>query len=107
MSGHTPGPWTATAAGVAARLERGANVICEAPIHYSESVKRWEANAALIAAAPDLLEALRWYATMSKRMGDAAIAQDSQAMLTLMKELATDYGGRAKKAIAKAEGGDG
>jgi len=61
-------------------------------------------NARLIAAAPDLLESLEWYIGMSKRMGNASIAGDSQAILTLMKEFAVDYGGRGRAAIAKAKG---
>jgi len=47
-----------------------------------------------------LREALEWYATMAKRMGKAAIHQDSQAMLTLMKEIVVDYGGRARAALS-------
>jgi hypothetical protein len=35
------------------------DVICEAPIHYLKSRENWEANACLIAAAPDLLVALK------------------------------------------------
>jgi len=50
-----------------------------------------------------LREALEWYATMAKRMGNAAIHQDSQAMLTLMKEIAVDYGGRARAALAQGQ----
>lgn len=53
-----------------------------------------------------MVEALQWYAAMSKRMGNAAISQDSQAMLTLMKDVAVDYGGRARAALARAEGGE-
>lgn len=46
-----------------------------------------------------LLQALDWYSSMAKRMGDAAIQMGSQAMLALMKELSVDYGKRA--ALAK------
>lgn len=44
-------------------------------------------------------EALEWYSAQAKRMGNAAIRQDSQAMLAMMKEIAVDYGGRARKAL--------
>ena len=60
---HTPGPW---------RLERSveewieapecgddADIVCEAPWEGEASRKRWPANACLIAAAPDMLAALR------------------------------------------------
>lgn len=74
------------------------------------------ANARYVAAAdPDtidallkerdaLREALRWYASMSKRMGNASIAGDSQAILALMKDVAVDYGGRARAALARLNG---
>lgn len=34
------------------------NIICEAPIHWNESMKLWEANAKLIACAPSMLDEL-------------------------------------------------
>jgi hypothetical protein len=57
MNAFTPGPWLAKDAGVVS-MGGGSNVVCEAPIHYLESAKNWEANARLIAAAPQLLEVL-------------------------------------------------
>jgi hypothetical protein len=62
------------------------------------------ANARLIAAAPDLLEALQWYESKAKQMGRAAINKDSKLMLALMKEIAVEYGAQARAAIAKATG---
>ena len=47
-----------------------------------------------------MISALEWYAGMAKRMGDAAIRNDSQAILTLMKDVAVDYGGRARNALS-------
>ena len=63
---HNPGPW---------RVEEsiggegwissddpgdGGDIVCNSPYTDEEkSLKRWEANARLIAAAPDLLEALQ------------------------------------------------
>lgn len=38
------------------------------------------------------------------QMGRAAINQDSKLMLALMKEIAVEYGSRARAAIAKATG---
>lgn len=114
MSGHTPGPWFAVndgtddepmmsvkAARIAGREPRHVVAICAT----GDSPQPMEnANARLIAAAPDLLESLEWYIGMSKRMGNASIAGDSQAILTLMKEFAVDYGGRGRAAVAKAKG---
>ena len=52
----------------------------------------------------ELLEALRWYEAQAKDMGKAAIHSDSKTMLALMREVAVDYGKRARAAIAKATG---
>ena len=52
----------------------------------------------------ELLEALRWYEAQAKNMGKAAIHSDSKTMLSIMHEVAVDYGKRARAAIAKAEG---
>lgn len=46
---HTKEPWVAKDTGVVA-ISGGANVICEAPIHYLESHQRWSANSARIVA---------------------------------------------------------
>lgn len=53
--------------------------------------------------AVEMYEALMWYACMSKRMGSAAIHQDSQEMLRLMKEIAVDYGAKGKTIINRVE----
>ena len=62
MSKHTPGPWAHTGNGDITGIEdngfgRGSVDVCSV---YLRTVKgRTEANARLIAAAPDLLEALK------------------------------------------------
>ena len=62
---HTPGPWTVTRVSkstilkdiyVSASPERIARVVVPAT---ASSISEYEANARLIAAAPDLLEALQ------------------------------------------------
>ena len=58
----------------------------------------------LMAAAPELLNALQWYEAKAVQMGRAAIHQDSKLMLALMKEIAVEYGAQARAAIAKATG---
>jgi hypothetical protein len=50
-----------------------------------------------------LRSALQWYSAMAARMGDAVMAQDTQAMLVLMKELAVDYGRMGKDALSKKQ----
>ncbi len=56
----------------------------------------------LHAVNQELLDALRWYEAQAKNMGKAAIHSDSKTILSIMHEVAVDYGKRA--AIAKAEG---
>lgn len=58
---------------------------------------------ALLKERDALRDALQWYASMSKRMGNASIAGDSQAILALMKDVAVDYGGRARAALAAGD----
>jgi len=70
MSAHTPGPWIAReyVGGVAPNTHRGCEItcsqntqiVCEIPDYcfYGEEVENNQANARLIAAAPDLLAAL-------------------------------------------------
>jgi hypothetical protein len=59
-------------------------------------------DAPLILSAPDLLEALQWYEAKAVQMGRAAIDQDSKLLLELMKEIAVEYGARARASIANA-----
>lgn len=56
-------------------------------------------NAIFFERADAMADALRWYDAMSRRMGDAALNGDSGAILTLMKEMAVDYGARARAAL--------
>jgi len=56
----TKGDWIHDHDGVFSE-EKGliGNVICESPESFGASMKNWDANAKLIAAAPDLLETLK------------------------------------------------
>ena len=105
----TPGPWffddeheEVTAE---ARRRKGLTRIATVNLGWSEPFNSEQnANARLIAAAPDLLEALQWYEAKAVQMGRAAIDQDSKLLLELMKEIAVEYGAQARAAIAKATG---
>ena len=77
--------------------------------HYAQTIARVcsdrhgrgirSANARLIAAAPDLLEALRWY---ESRLGDVRkITPEGEKA---RNELDRDFGDKARAAIAKATG---
>ena len=67
-------------------------------------MKKHTQGASLIDAVPDLLEALQWYESKAVQMGRAAIHQDSKLVLAIMKEIAVDYGAKARAAIARATG---
>lgn len=95
MSKHTPGPWTGAGPSFGDPLPRytteivtewededgEALSICELPFHHHDDEN--EANARLIAAAPDLLEALQ---DLCDTLGECGMTE------------------RARAAIAKAEG---
>ena len=94
MNKHTPGPWN--------RIKGDRNVysasgtVCKTPaiIGGGSAATNWEANARLIAAAPDLLEALesvsqehdllRWMKNIEMRRSQGsfgiAVADDSDAI---------------------------
>jgi hypothetical protein len=58
----TPGPWALDEKGLGVISKAGnisGDIICDAPDGWEDSMKLWGFNAALIAAAPDLFEALR------------------------------------------------
>ena len=111
---YTKGPWFPDTAGRIWRrdpstlYENGGGVAGDKPIAFvnvgwigeGESGYPIKENARLIAAAPDLLEALQWYEAKAVQMGRAAIAQDSKLLLELMKEIAVEYGAQARAAIS-------
>ena len=116
MSDFTPRPWmlrtTPTSAGlchiISAADWKGACIYGDGiRIGIDDALPKAQelaANARLIAAAPDLLEALQWYEAKAVQMGRAAIHQDSKSMSELMKEIAVEYGAQARAAIARATG---
>ncbi len=109
----TPGPWYVGSGTYECRNIYSATSVTDdegftyQPVVASaedDGINCWDANARLIAAAPDLLEALQWYEAKAVQMGRAAIAQDSKLLLELMKEIAVEYGAQARAAIARATG---
>ena len=104
MSGHTPGPWYFR------KLEAGGCHICSDQVMDPSGPTvigaayidggcigdEMEANARLIAAAPDLLEALEWLAYEAGQYADGA--EDSHYLAREMANFET----KARKAIAKA-----
>lgn len=91
---HSPGPW-AIHHGIGQNVYiYGANTVCQItnPSGFYRSPKESEANAHLIAAAPELLEALKWFIEAD---ANGEIEQGIYSTRGL-------YAARA--AIAKAEG---
>lgn len=82
MSKHTPGPWRVGESCRVADIKAGYNALI-ARVEIESAGDRGDANARLIAAAPDLLEALKH----ALEDGD-------------------DWRGLAESAIRKAEGGE-
>ena len=110
---HTPGPWyVGTGTYECRNIYSAAALTDDEGFTYQplvanaedDGINCWDANARLIAAAPELLKALQWYEGKAVQMGRAAIHQDSKLMLALMKEIAVEYGAQARAAIAKATG---
>jgi len=99
MSTHTPGPWKIEnghiqQSGIAYwQITDGADAICCNQFCYADNS---DANARLIAAAPDLLEALKRLAVIS----DGIYVRMSDGEARLMREAWE----KADAAIAKAEG---
>lgn len=90
---HTPGPWDHVAGHVHAEIQtvNGERLYPTVAI-VDHSTSRWEDNAHLIAAAPELLEALRG-------LYGAAAAMMADDISDITFEL-----NKARAAIAKAEG---
>ena len=63
---RTPGPWIIETYSVVASNTPvdGGDIICEAPLIFDDSMRRWQANARLIAAAPELLQVAKTLAPM-------------------------------------------
>lgn len=97
---HTAGPWVAIIGRIGWKLEASGaeriGHINEWPALHAEA----EANATLIAAAPDLLEALRRFLDVADILGDGP--GDSDTVTVFEKFEAAAVAGRA--ALTKAEG---
>ena len=97
MSKHTPGPWTHEGYGGITGTENGRkyNVAC---VYLRIPAGRQEANARLIAAAPDLLDALEGIIGYFDSENSVSV---SQATI----KASSDEIKAARAAIAKATGG--
>lgn len=94
MAEHTPGPWLYDGCVQIVEAERPHMRICFLPSDHDEYASS-KANARLIAAAPDLLEALIAISDQLERIGDTRPHKDGQFI------------DDARAAIAKATGDEG
>ncbi len=112
MSKHTPGPWRIGGLvrqimedrkGRGAKTEGFDRVVAVMPPWHEDNSTELEANAHLIAAAPELLEAL---AALTKMCGAVQVFEQGDASVRGVK-WAGDFMAtleKAQAAIAKAEG---
>jgi hypothetical protein len=99
MTKHTPGPWVVAEDVFNDRPEirdMDGRLIAVVMAHYPMSATTQSANARLIAAAPELLEALKWLNAEFECRDD-----DFGGVLFTRNDF-----DRVRKAIAKAEGGE-
>ena len=105
MSTHTPGPWSRgfgnyVYAGTKEQATTGQApriAVCDPLNGTREQLEKAFANADLISAAPDLLDALKFYA-------DPENWKEQESGIGMYPgEADMDCGGRARAAIAKAE----
>lgn len=97
MSKHTPGPWTIDEHELGSFIRCAGGYIITGPVNERPGYK---ANARLIAAAPNLLEALMKAATALERVEHLIGGGDDE--VSIESEILT-----ARDAIAKATGGEG
>ena len=100
MIKHTPGPWTVTRVSkstilkdlyISASPERIARVVVP---NTAQRIHEYEANARLIAAAPELLEALK------EANAELEYLNDPKGFVSMRQERIME---KARSAIAKAE----
>lgn len=112
MSAHTPGPWSLRKAWSEDEFELDVfpiNQKCEYPFipgsiaRVDDSRDEAEANARLIAAAPDLLAALKGFLTAEMRW-ETAVQTSDQSDIRDATDCLFDAKEVMRAAIAKAEG---
>lgn len=102
MSKHTPGPWELrgrTVKGPHPRYEGELRTVASAQWSKGTWKDEAEANARLIAAAPDMLQALQEMIANCDRWLETGIPADAEESKRLYNQMAA--------ALKKAEGGQG
>ena len=87
MSKHTPGPWRVDGSAIIGKEPPGDGV-CVVPLIWYGPERRAEieANARLIAAAPEMLEALECLASEVYEAGDPTAIENAYAVIAKAKE---------------------
>lgn len=89
---HTPGPWDVVDRGTPnVEVRRSGEKRFRFPIAWLPKIEEFEANARLIAAAPDLLDALRELLAAHRCIGRAEVEACAECL-------------SARAALAKSEG---
>jgi len=97
MSKHTPGPWHTDIFSLQVLSENSLG-ICQLQAQFgSDPFPNYRANARLISAAPDLLEALKMYELFANEAEEHGETPVSRTLLRAARS-------QARAAIAKAEG---
>jgi len=100
MSGHTPGPWATDQSGDIYEVATNRGI---GEAWHSEEI--WKANARLIAAAPELLEALQWMVANDETCeGDEPLNDHSGVTWNEINSFWIGGLNKARAAIAKATG---
>lgn len=97
MSGHTPGPWTVSSP---PKDEHALDVRTPTGVLMHRGFWGHQADAHLIAAAPDLLHALQWHAEQVYAILSSDLGGDIPSRIIA----ATEHVQAWRDAIAKAEG---
>lgn len=101
---HTPGPWLHTPGANDAGFIRAAVGGGIASVHFREDLGEMDANRRLIAAAPELLEALASTMTALRHCRDSAPAEwDALSHMAAFTELMAAWD-RNKALIARIDG---
>jgi hypothetical protein len=93
---HTPGPWTSNDAKEGLLIVRDSQGFGVTELYTQHDLTVEKANARLIAAAPEMLEALEQAELTIKRINyDYSMSQEAQETLDLIKSVITKAGGES------------
>lgn len=104
MSKHTPGPWTGYPANISPNIEADGKCIAQVNPHNGDSEERRTANARIIAAAPELLEALKSIVFYYKTLRGKVCLRDGYPDPAAIIENMDHKIAQLEAVIAKAEG---